>query len=576
MIDPQYFGTKPGGRGLYEELKRYAPVAFIKELGRFDTSTGVQTADYLTGVDYTGKGERAAAFFTDSKYRDDILSRAPAIADELTWTYIWQAVKKETAAKHPALKEGSEEFLHEAGRRFTEVVDFTQVYDSVFSRSELERNGDLFSKMATAFMAEPITSYNMLRDGVIQAKRGNKAYFGRAVGAYMVSVVLNSALKALVQARRDDDEDKGYWEKYVGNLVGNLVDDPLSMVPYVKDIISLLNGYDVERLDMTLLSDLISAVKTVLNEDKEIYDKLQSLSGAVGALFGIPVKNVWRDAEAFLNIFLKTDAGFTARGAGYSILENLPRFFGIDIGTEADRAYLALLDGDMEYFQRLTKDKTDKEISSMMKKALKENEPRILEGAKMWADVETKKYLDILEDIKSDLTSSYQQREGLSDKDTARLAVQNDAVEAIVSLAGTLEKLKEAGYDIHSLDSAEAVAKAEKTLPESEEDEGELEEEGTLKASQIVANLEEGDFDEAQLVIDEMFAYKVRTSDKEDDDDKESSAKSSIESSITKAYKDAYLAGDSTEKRRIKNMLMKLECDGESLYKFKDFKNWEK
>ncbi len=73
--------------------------------------------------------------------------------------YGWQT-KAETAALHPELTVGSEEFLQKSGARFSEIIDKTQVVDSVFHRSWAMR--EQWTKFYTAFMSEPIKSYNML------------------------------------------------------------------------------------------------------------------------------------------------------------------------------------------------------------------------------------------------------------------------------------------------------------------------------------------------------------------------------------------------------------------------------
>jgi hypothetical protein len=134
---------------LWAEVKKYAPVAVIKEMGYFDTGVGRSTVEWLKGNQ------------TLKDKMDDVLSKAPAIADELAWTHIWEAVKREIKAT-TNLKWGSEEFLKRAGERFTEVITNTQVYDSVLSRSGMMRSKDTGMKMATAFMAEPTTTVNMM------------------------------------------------------------------------------------------------------------------------------------------------------------------------------------------------------------------------------------------------------------------------------------------------------------------------------------------------------------------------------------------------------------------------------
>lgn len=286
-------------------MKKYAPVAIIKEMGYFDTHMGKSTTDFIKEKDYETIGQKAKAIFTDSGYRDEVLSKAPAMADELGWCYIWNAVKKEIADT-TGLAMGSEPFLKKCGERFTEVVVHTQVYDSVLSRSAMMRSKDTGMKMATAFMAEPTTSINMLADAIIQAKRGDKGAAAKTIGSVVASLILNAILVSFVYAGRDDDEDETYAEKYAGAFAGELVDsfNPLTMLPFVKDIVSIAQGYDVERNDMAIVSDLFTAYEKLSNDKLPTYRKVEDFGGAVAALFGLPVKNVMRDIRAVYNTVL--------------------------------------------------------------------------------------------------------------------------------------------------------------------------------------------------------------------------------------------------------------------------------
>ena len=120
VIDAKYFDFNPKliqHKKLWNEVKKYAPVAIIKEMGRFDTDMGRSTVDYI-------KNE---ATFMEKV--DDVLSKPAAYADELTWCHIWTAVKRETLKTRKDLQFGSEAFLKAAGERFTEVIVKTQVYD---------------------------------------------------------------------------------------------------------------------------------------------------------------------------------------------------------------------------------------------------------------------------------------------------------------------------------------------------------------------------------------------------------------------------------------------------------------
>lgn len=312
LVDPKYFAKTITAKRNYEEAVKYSGTAAIKRMGRFDTSTGRNTAKWLmTPPNEKTLAGKARAFMTfgkyDTGYRDDVLSLGATKADEVTWAHIWNAVKMELQYTTD-LEPGSEEFLLAAGRRFDEVINYTQVYDSVLSKSAIMRSEQGLVRMATNFMAEPILSYNMLFDAGAQAKAGNKGYAGRAAAAWALSVALNSLLKSIVTAMRDDDEDKTYIEKYIASLAGNFADDinPLGLIPYVRDALSIFMGYDVERTDMSLISDLYDAMGKMDNENKTMSEKIEIMSGAIAALFGVPLKNVLRDVRSVYNLFFET------------------------------------------------------------------------------------------------------------------------------------------------------------------------------------------------------------------------------------------------------------------------------
>ena len=131
-IDPKYFvGTDTqllrNGR-LWEELKKYAPVAIIKEMGHFDTDMGVSTQEWMQSQDpklFSRDGLKA--LLTDTNYRDSMLGKAPEMADQITWVAMWQACKREARDQNKNLTE--EQILQKAGERFEDIVMYTQVYD---------------------------------------------------------------------------------------------------------------------------------------------------------------------------------------------------------------------------------------------------------------------------------------------------------------------------------------------------------------------------------------------------------------------------------------------------------------
>lgn len=308
-IKPKYFAktTLKLSERDYQECVRYAPVAGIKEMGRFDTGVGAATTNWLLQeTPYGFKNKVKALFSKDSTYRDDKMSYFAAKADEITWAHIWAAVKAEIADTTD-LKIGSKEYFEACGRRFTDVINYTQVYDSTISRSQMMRSKSTGAQMLTAFMSEPTVSLNLLMNAADRAKNGGKEgkhFAVGAVAAFVGSVALNSILKSLVTAARDDDEEKTYLQKYGNELLGNFTSDinPMGLIPFVKDVQSIFEGYTVERADMNLFSDLAQSIKYLNSDSKTSYEKFESVMGSLSAFLGLPVKNVLRDGRATYNL----------------------------------------------------------------------------------------------------------------------------------------------------------------------------------------------------------------------------------------------------------------------------------
>ena len=345
LIDPKYFVGKPL-KGGFAEAKKYAGTAVIKDMGSFDTSTGRSAVQYITG-----DGAKTA-YGKFSEKVGDIGGWLPEKMDAITWGRMWSAVKRETAAR-TGLNVNSEELKVQAGKRFDEVMRLTQVYDSTLAKSEFMREQNIWAKMATAFMAEPTLSYNMLMDAVIDAKGKHFGAATKSVGAVIAATILNTLLSSVIYAMRDDDdEDATYFERYVKSLVGSLdpIDVTLNLVPIVKDVYETWRGYDVERTDMSVFNDIFTYFKVLQNPDKSWYERLKSGASMVGIVFGVPVKNVWRDVDATLNTigaFANND--YRDGAAKMAALQGLSEWaFGPDVSKAAtiDKLVRAMAKGD--------------------------------------------------------------------------------------------------------------------------------------------------------------------------------------------------------------------------------------
>ena len=480
VINPKYFigmkvksGTKLSSA---DEMKKYAPVAIIKEMGGFDTGTKGSAKSYIMAEKY-GRGERIKGLMTDEQYRGDFMGYAPAKADELTWCAIWEAAKRETKAKHPKMDVKSEEFLKLAGEKFSEVIEKTQVYDSVLARSANMRSKGALMSMATAFMAEPTTTINLIEDAIRSRSAKNIA---KAFGAVAASIVLNNALASVVYAMRDDDEDETFIEKYLQSFASGMIDDinPMSYYPFLKDVYSLFQGYDVERADMSVIADVRDALKkaiTVIGKDtsemeddelveyyKEVNSVLMSLLDAGCSMFGVPLKNVRRDVNGMLNAYKTIQEDINNRDTswntildkiGAAVKDTVPIYAWTKDKPKADKLYDAIIGEDQTYLGRIKSTyKTDNAYESAVRKVLRENDPRIQEAAAAKASGNTAEYNRITKEIIG---------ENHFDSKTVEMAVSSEVAAMNADLRENDQRIKEAAiaWNANDLDEYMRIAK---------------------------------------------------------------------------------------------------------------------
>ena len=372
LINPKYFaGFKTqkeiAGSTRYEEIKRWAPIAIVKEIGGFDTGSGRAASEYIGAKEYSGVKNKIKGFFTDSYYRDEKFMVGAAKADELGWGMIWDAVKREIRDT-TNLEFNSKEFLEACGKRFTDVIVQTQVYDSTLSRSSIMRNKSDIAKMATSFMGEPMTSFNMLYRAALDVNRSKGKAIGtasRAVAAVIGSIVAGVLAKSLISAGRDDDDDESYIDKYFQAVGGGLVDElnPLNLIPFARDLVTIIQGYDIDRADMTLFKDLWDAI-TKLDSDKiSDYRKVENVVGSIGNIFGLPVRNIMRDVRTAYNSAVSAFRP-SSRSVGEALTEGIT---GKEI-TDLDR-YEALYDKeDLQGTKDLIKQMIEKEREKLLAK----------------------------------------------------------------------------------------------------------------------------------------------------------------------------------------------------------------
>lgn len=545
----------------YEEAMHYAPVYRLKKWGSFDVGMGQGFLERLLEQEYKGLS-KVKGLVADSRYRDQAMGFLAEKGDEVAWAILWRAYKLTTRDEHPELVKGSEAFFREAARLATDSIRKSQWYDSVFKRSAMMRSKDTGAKMATAFVGEPTTIYNMLLDAANEAKSGkagSKKKAGKIFKAVLASGILGALVVSIADAMRDDEDEKkdengniigtrSFWDKYLEAVPENFVDSYLGLIPYIKDVVSIFQGYEVKRTDMEHFQKLYYALTKLGSDEYTTAEKIDILAGAATALFGIPYANVSRDLKAIYRTFFGDGTDGTASYRGYLL-------------------YRSVLEGDKETYQELYNGyredgKTDKEIQGVLRSELATYSPLISESvaAKLNGDLNAYEA-----DIQKMIQSGFQ-REMVIDavknfeqklKTIAGYRVDGKTEEAEKALA----KLFPPEVDEETRKTIEARID---TLTEKKAAEPEEEEEETSSSlytyTDLCEAIERGESDNVSRILQDM-----RKNGKED---------KTIRTQVTRYFKPLYIVcyqnRDKEGMKKIEKALYALDLG----YDYKDFDAW--
>ena len=145
MIDPKYLMSVNPATAVknIQKSQDECPISWWKSKGYYETNLGQPIKEIVTGI------------ATKSEAVKDKMMAPAGWADDVTWGFLYTAVEKEQRALLKGKKVSAEEFRKAVNDRFDDMVDNTQVVDSVLHRSQYMRSTDRLNKIQTAFMAEP-------------------------------------------------------------------------------------------------------------------------------------------------------------------------------------------------------------------------------------------------------------------------------------------------------------------------------------------------------------------------------------------------------------------------------------
>lgn len=547
-IDPKYLaqGLKlVVSKEEWTQVQKYSPIAWWKDQGFFDINTGRSMKSMLIGADTT---------------REKMINKSMDLAgkgDELAWKRLWMATKAETAALHPELAVGSEEFLQKSGARFSEIIDKTQVVDSVFHRSWAMR--EQWTKFYTAFMSEPIKSYNMLYRAAMdvadskeingKAGKTEKTKFARVAAAYAVTGAITALAASIMDVVRDNDDDKGIIEKYLSALGGNIADNlnVLNLIPIAKDVVSMFGGNSAARMDMQGLQYLVYAC----NEMKKFVegDSKYTTTGIMykwisplARMTGIPIANLLRDTGSVV------DTALDIRGVSAGDYWKTKRIYDIssadNVTMYTKKALRAYREGKKELGDRILSDlieagQSDKTVNSGVKRGLK-NDPVIQEAAEAMMNWDLEAYEEKVEEV--------------ADRGIDKELIVK-AVDMVIN-----KKKKDAGEEDESTekDASEPEEKEEKKVTP------------LYETSDANDALNAGEYDKANKILDKVVESKMAEGKKKKE------AISSVKSSFSSKYKKRYIAAGADERAKIEIELERLRVGGSRIFSSEDFARWRK
>lgn len=547
VMNPKYLLKGLLSKPASKEAIDNCPIAKWKSWGFYETSMGITMKQLITG-------QKTVV----DKIREKSMWLA-GVGDELTWGTLWNACKAEVKDKTD-LKEGTAEFTQAVSDRLSEVVDKTQVVDSLLHRSQFMRSTSSFSKILSAFKAEPTKSYNMLRNALVDynnadpgSKKAKAKNIARIAAVHIATSILTAGIASIADAFRNDDDEKKWLELYLEAFGGNTLDgiNPFSAVPYVGDILSILSGYSASRMDIEGIEELIQSCESwqkVFSGEKknpDIWKLMMSSAKGISKVSGLPIANTMRTFESLYNFFSPDNLGREASSTEYRKLYN----------SIAEGKY------QKQYDKLIKKGYTAQQLENGVKNNLVKSEPRIAQAAQARERGNISEYKKIYEELVSEGYPSNAVIKAINNYMTMQTAAAQAKSNGDDSaLSGKLEALLESGYDEDEVNRMIDEIAAELD-PEAEQDKA-VEEKKLYEYKDLQKALENSDVSSAKEIVEYL-----RANDKED-----KTIRQALTKDLKSEYQEMYKSNDTEGMRRTRQMLYELNIG----YDDKTFQRWIK
>ena len=499
--------------------------------------------------------------------------------DEITVAALWEGSKRyvehhTNEFAEGAATKGSEAYWEAVNKMYQRVIEETQPNYTTMQRAGIQRNPDQMTKTLTMFTTQRFQNYGIMADAVMdynaQKARDKAAHSsetaeevkraGKNLNRAIVSQITQTAVFALMKIGadfllhrwdREQDENgdvtaasvsKRFLNLYTESFAGNFL--------YGSELYSAVgnavNGTDYDVVSATNISavnDLFAAVTKfsslvrqdtgdMTEEQLEAYHQKLRKAGVNLMQYGfeiagVPMGNARKMLDAF-DAYVE-DARGIASGSGFSFSSTPTSATG-----QYDRLYNAIAEGDtdnasgaMAKLEAMGKD--EKTIASQLKNRLKKYSPEVEQAAQARNEGKDSQRQELTKQLVREMYETLGIREGVKADAEKRTWVIDLVTGAIESKAEELYR-------------------------------------GGTGGSVYDALTEAVDTGRADDVQDEI--RRLRTAGKDDD---------SIKTKITDAVKEEYLAGSSSDRKRLETMLLKLtKADGTPMYENKNFAQWVK
>ncbi len=306
-------------KGLDGELDKYCPWAAVRHYEKGTTRA----------MTVTDKVNKFGDFFT----------KGIEFMDRQIVKLEFLACQKEAQARF-GLKIGTEENKIKAGELLQELGLKTQQNQLTTEKSAAMRSQSEFAKTLTMFKADSmkqvsrflqtINAMSILKKKMDAAKRSGdtakysaleveykkaqKSFckYSAVIIASSVYMVLLARLFNKLYRKEEEDENKvlGYFEDIFGNICG--------MVPIISELYAFfIDGFEVNSFMYSTINNVMDAVKgttelvgaTINGEDissEKAMTEIRKLAYSIGALAGIPTKNVYKNTKALVDIISPT------------------------------------------------------------------------------------------------------------------------------------------------------------------------------------------------------------------------------------------------------------------------------